>query len=50
MDGIRDEFTQGLSYYARRVFYGDMTLNEVPEDCREKVKEELIRNGLKYLI
>ena len=54
MDNInRDEQTQTIEgYYSRRVFFGDMTIDEVPKDIREYVlnKNSFIFDNQKYRI
>ena len=50
METGRDKFTDGiLSNYARKVFFGDISINAVPADLLESVKKELDENGLSYL-
>lgn len=47
----RDSFTNDIEgYYSRRVFFGDITINEVPKDIKEKVIKELKSLDLNYLV
>lgn len=46
----RDPVTMCLeSGYARKVFFGDITFEEVPDQFKEEVKKELKENDLEYL-
>ena len=49
--GYRDDFTNSIeSYYGRKVFFGDITLDEVPEEYKDIVIKELKSVGLGYMV
>lgn len=46
----RDEVTNTLlGYYTRRVFFGDLKIDEVPKEIKESVEKELKDTGLYHL-
>ena len=51
MDNMyRDDVTRTLEgYYSRRVFFGDITIDEVPKDIHESAEKDLKSSCLFYL-